>query len=77
MTKVRCADVACKYHGDHDICTAKSINLSWSSIMTMWDGRQDFHQCRTFEESEYSKKVRASIAKLLGHEKRGEEQHAD
>ena len=76
MTKVLCADVACKYHGDNDVCTARKIKLSWNSVMTTWEGRQEFHRCKTFEESETYKKLKAEMPTLFKHTKNGDE-HAD
>ena len=57
MPKVWCADEGCMYNFDH-VCKAKVINLSWNSVVTLWDGRQEFHKCRTRESpAEYRRKA--------------------
>ncbi|MBQ9662697.1 MAG: DUF1540 domain-containing protein [Oscillospiraceae bacterium] len=38
--RVHCGAVECKYNGNKNRCTAKSIDLSWHSVMTVWMGRQ-------------------------------------
>ena len=48
MTKVWCADNGCRFN-DENLCTAKKINLSWCSVMTVHDGRQEYHRCRMRE----------------------------
>jgi len=51
--KVRCADVSCKYWvGGKDKCAAKEVFLSWTSVMTTHNGRQEFLICRTREPDE-------------------------
>lgn len=34
---------------DEHLCKAKEINLTWASVVTLWDGRQEFHKCRMRE----------------------------
>lgn len=60
---VYCAAVECKYHSDTNRCTAKRITLSSHSVMTLWDGRQDFLKCKQYEMSEEYKAVLALIRK--------------
>ena len=69
MTKIRCAENRCKYNKEN-ICTAKEINLSANSIMTLWEGRREFNTCNTFEESEESKEMRKAIEKFFKKENR-------
>lgn len=45
MPKVYCADDGCMYNDDN-LCRAKKINLAWHSVVTVWDGRQEFHKCK-------------------------------
>ena len=47
MAKIICADEGCIYCDNKHRCTAKEIRISWNSIMTVWDGRQEFHRCKT------------------------------
>lgn len=51
MTKVVCADSSCKYW-DGNKCTAKNVVLSWASVMTIHNGRQDFLICKSREPDE-------------------------
>lgn len=56
MPKVYCADDGCMYN-DRNLCKAKAINLSWNSIVTVWEGRREFHTCRTRESpAEYRRR---------------------
>lgn len=48
MPKVLCADDGCMWN-DENRCTAKKINLSWHSILTVHDGRQEYHRCKMRE----------------------------
>ena len=57
MTKIYCADVSCKFVNDKGVCTQKTIALGWSSIKTVWDGRQEFNKCKMYEKSEESRKI--------------------
>lgn len=52
MTKIYCADESCKYNNDKGICTKKEINLNWSSIVTVHDGRQEYNKCVAYEKSD-------------------------
>lgn len=63
---VYCAAVECKNHSDTNRCTAKKITLSSHSIMTLWDGRQEFLKCKQYEMSEDYKAVMAVIRMAEG-----------
>ena len=52
MTKVYCADVTCAFNGDDEVCQAKNISLSSNSVVTRWDGRQEYHRCTTYVKSD-------------------------
>lgn len=54
---VYCAAADCKYNSDKNRCTAKQVTLSWHSVMTVWEGRQDFLRCRSYEMSDEAKKI--------------------
>lgn len=71
-TKIYCAAIDCKYNNDKNVCTAKSINLSANSVMTVWEGRQEFNTCRTFEKSQFAKDVEEKCAELY---KRWKDEH--
>lgn len=52
MTKIYCADTTCKYC-KNQVCSKKSINLSQHTIMTLYQGRQEFNRCNKEESEEY------------------------
>ena len=58
---VYCAAVECKYHSDTNRCTAKKVTLSSHSVMTVWNGRQEFLKCKQYEMSEEYKAVLKQI----------------
>ena len=68
MTKVICAKAECKYNDDNNKCTRKEINLSCCSVMTVNDGRQEYNRCRSFEESEESKRLKAALEEIMTKE---------
>ena len=57
MPKVYCASFDCKYNGDDNRCHAKTIELSDHSVMTMWEGRQQFNKCKTYEQLQEEKEL--------------------
>ena len=65
MTKIVCAAVGCKYNDDDNVCTAPKVAMSEHSIMTLYDGRQQFWKCKQYEESEISKYVTEQFKKLI------------
>lgn len=64
-TVVICAAIDCKYHNDNNVCLAKRILLNFSSVMTVWNGRQEFLKCRTFEKSSEAQDIEDAIRKYL------------
>jgi len=54
---VCCAAFDCKYNNDKCRCTAQTLNLSSHSIMTVWEGRQDFLKCKNYEISDEAKRI--------------------
>lgn len=48
--KVFCADISCEYN-KNNTCRAKELALSWSSVLTVNDGRQEFLRCKTYQPS--------------------------
>ena len=58
---VYCAALECKYHSGTNRCTAKKITLSSHSVMTVWNGRQEFLKCKQYEMSE---EYKAALAVL-------------
>ena len=65
MTKVYCADSSCEFNDDHGVCTQKKIALSYQSVMTVWDGRQEYHRCRMYQQSKHSREIEAFFKKKM------------
>lgn len=72
MPKVYCATIECKYWKDNNTCGAKEISLSDHSVMTLYDGRQHFHKCKSFEESEEAAEIRRFLEQLKPEHKENE-----
>lgn len=66
---IYCAAVDCKYNGSRNQCTAKKVELSWHSVMTMWQGRQELWKCKNFEKSEEARLVEEQIRRMMMEEK--------
>lgn len=64
MPKVKCAAEDCKYNSNKNTCTAKNISLGWISCMTLWDGRQEFWKCKSYEMSQESKEILDELNKI-------------
>ena len=58
---VYCAALECKFQSDTNRCTAKRITLSSHSVMTLWNGRQEFWKCKQYEMSDEYKAVLEQI----------------
>lgn len=65
MPKVYCAAIDCEFNGEDGKCHAKTISLSSNSIMTLWEGRQEFNKCKTYQESKEFIEMRERIKPLL------------
>ena len=64
-TKIWCAAIDCAYHRDDNRCTAKEINLSDHSIMTVHDGRQRFQRCKAFQKSEEAAEMEIKFMEMF------------
>ncbi len=62
---VYCAAFDCKYNGRTNRCTAKRITLSWHSVMTVWEGRQEFWRCKNYEVSDEAKRLQETIKQMM------------
>lgn len=69
MSKIYCADASCSFRNDKGACTAKNVKLSWHSVMTMWEGRQEYWKCKTREISEDYKKFAEQFEVLINNGK--------
>ena len=70
-TKIFCAAIDCEYYRSDGRCTAKSVCLSDHSVMTVWEGRQRFQRCKTYQKSkemaEMEKRFLPLIEKMNGN----------
>lgn len=64
-TKIYCAALDCEYYRWDGRCTAKTVCLSDHSIMTVWDGRQRFQRCKTWQKSKQAIEMEERIKPLL------------
>lgn len=65
MTKIYCADSSCKFLNDNGVCTAKTVALGWSSVVTVNNGRQEYNKCKTHEKSDRAKEIEKSFEKII------------
>ena len=65
MTKIKCPSGECKYNSKSNICQAKTISLSWQSIMTKWEGRQEYWKCKEYEPSDKYKELEQQFKKMI------------
>ena len=63
MPKVYCAAIDCEFYKDDGKCHAKSIALSDHSIMTLWEGRQRFNKCKTYQQSQMARDIEKAFEK--------------
>lgn len=63
MPRIICADLRCKYNKNKK-CTAKEVNLSSNSIVTLWEGRKEFNTCRTMEYSDEWLKLKKVLKEM-------------
>lgn len=71
MSKIYCADSRCKYYKNQQ-CMAKEVIMNSCSIMTMYEGRRDFLECKTFEKSDDYKKIEDFWDNILHKESKDE-----
>lgn len=67
MPKVVCAYTKCKYNNEKHRCTAKEIAMSWHSVMTVWEGRQEFLKCKNYEPDEGFTEFLNEVKAFIGH----------
>ncbi len=69
MPKIKCASLECKWNNDKCMCTYKGVVLMNDCfVMTVHDGRQHFHKCKMFEESEDIKYLKERFLKCMRKE---------
>lgn len=69
MPKIFCAAMDCEFNGDDGKCHAKEIALSGHSIQTLWDGRQRFQRCKTYQKSTAAKEAEEFFTKAVAEAK--------
>lgn len=58
MPNIKCAAVECKYNSEDNYCTAdETVILTAHSVMTVWNGRQDFWKCKNFAVSDEYREI--------------------
>ena len=65
MTKIYCGACDCKYNGDKGRCTAKKISLADSYYNTVYEGYKHFNICKTYEKSDWAKRVDEMMEKVM------------
>lgn len=64
-TKIYCAAIDCEYYRDDGRCTAKTVCLSDHSVMTVWEGRQRFQRCKTYQKSKQMAEMEKRFLPLM------------
>lgn len=64
-TKIYCAAMDCKFCNDKGRCTAKEIFLSCHSVSTVWEGRQEYNRCKSYEVSDEAREITERLQKYL------------
>lgn len=65
-TKITCASLECEFRDDRTgRCKAKEISLSDHSVMTVHEGRQHFHRCKMFKESDEAREIRQRMEAIF------------
>lgn len=72
MPKIFCAAIDCEFNGDDGKCHAKEIALSDHSIMTLWEGRQRFQKCKTYQKSREATEMEQFIARAVAEARKRE-----
>ena len=72
MPKIFCAAMDCEFNGDDGKCHAKDVALSDHSIMTLWEGRQRYQKCKTYQKSRAAVEMEQFIAKAIADGERRE-----
>lgn len=66
--KVNCADLRCKYNNDGK-CTCKNVELHYWNINTLFEGRKDMLECKSFEYDKKYLEMKKELEKILGSDK--------
>lgn len=66
MTKVYCADRTCEFNDDKSLCTKELVGLSFHSVTTRWEGRQEFLRCQMYQKSKKSTEFEEFVREKMG-----------
>ena len=69
MPKVYCAAMDCEFNDDDGKCHAKDIALSDHSIQTLWEGRQRYQKCKTYQKSKDAIEIEEFIKNAVAESK--------
>ena len=61
-----CSDLTCKYCSDNYKCKFPKKDLSFShhSVMTLYQGRQDYLKCNAYEPHEMYIKIQTALGEI-------------
>lgn len=69
MPRIKCASIDCKWNSDSNMCTygrtGHTMLLCDSYVMTVHDGRQHFHRCKAYEQSDWAKELESKFKNFL------------
>ena len=66
MTKIYCADPTCEFCNEKGVCTQRTVCLSYHSVVTVWDGRQEYHRCKSYQKSKVAIRLENELKDLIG-----------
>jgi hypothetical protein len=61
-----CSDMSCKYCSDTYKCKypKKDLKMSFHSVMTLYQGRQEFLKCNSYEKSEEYIRIEKALSNI-------------
>lgn len=61
-----CSNMSCKYCSDNSKCKypKKDLSMSFHSVMTLYQGRQDFLKCNCYEKSEEYIRIEKALSNI-------------
>ena len=65
--KVICSDLRCKYRNDGK-CSCKSVELVYWNINTLFEGRKDMLECKSFEYDKEYLEMAKKLKQILDKE---------
>lgn len=65
MTKLKCADLSCKYNDGNGTCKARDVEMSWHRVLTVHDGWQEFLRCKTYGMSDEFRAMKERVDEIV------------